>query len=85
MRRWWLWHSVPECPTASRRQSLPALPVQSEARRKSSRGVRFGGRVVPQWWPHLEFTRISIELIILGKKIEDLCEAGASGVVSLQL
>jgi hypothetical protein len=31
----------------------------------------------PQWWAHLEFTPININLTILSKKIEDLRQLGA--------
>jgi hypothetical protein len=48
------------------------------AKRPSRRGAspfgRNGGRA---WWAHFEFTRMNIELTILLKKIEDLCEADA--------
>jgi hypothetical protein len=36
-----------------------------------------GGRT---WWAHFEFTRISIEPIILRKKIEDLMKVQEIGI-----
>jgi hypothetical protein len=45
------------------------------------RATRFGGRpsaiIGSEGWAHFEFTRISIEPIILRKKIEELRIAGA--------
>ncbi len=36
-------------------------------------------RLQRQWWAHVEFTRINIELTILPKKFEDLIAASAQG------
>ena len=50
-----------------RRQSARDVPTAERLSVPAS-----GGRT---WWAHFEFTRISIELTILLKEIEDLREA----------
>jgi hypothetical protein len=61
-----------ECPDAGRARSGPNRPSPTHPTLPPTPSS--GGRT---WWAHFEFTRISIEPIILRKKIEDLREAGA--------